>query len=171
MSMRCALMSSRPSSNTAKRPMGPAPMMTTSVDNTSLMQIPLFLSLLRGRRHGEAVQFIADLDLAGEPGIGPHLEGEIEHVLLHLGGLARLFRPFLGDVDMTGRAGASAPAFGLDARNRVAERRLHDRCADLRVDGARLSGRVNERDLGHRNEFFLGKTAARAVTRLLAFKA
>src|SRR5690349_5234148 len=122
MSMRCALISSRPSSNTANRPIGPAPIMATSVDNTSLIQIPsvLILSLLRGCGDNQAVQLIADLDLTGEPGIGTHLEGEIEHVLLHLGGLAGLFRPFRCDIDMASCTSASAPAFGLDARDRIA---------------------------------------------------
>src|SRR5580704_4700934 len=102
MSIRWAFMSSRPSSNTPNRPIGPAPMIATSVVNDSLMQIPLFLSLFRWRGHGEAVQLISDLDLAGEPGVGTHLEGEIEHVLLHLGGLAGLFRPLLRNIDMAG---------------------------------------------------------------------
>src|SRR3989304_9847367 len=39
MSTRCALMSSRPSSNTANRPMGPAPMIRTSVLIVSLIDI------------------------------------------------------------------------------------------------------------------------------------
>src|SRR5579871_1008972 len=42
MSMRCAFMSSRPSSNTANRPIGPAPIMTTSV----LIGSPMSLSVL-----------------------------------------------------------------------------------------------------------------------------
>src|SRR5271154_2853004 len=128
-------MSRRPSSNTAKRPIGPAPMMATSVDNTSFMQVPSFLSLFGGRGHDQAVQRFADLDLAGEPRAGTHLEGEVEHVLLHLRGFANDRRPFRGDIDVAGRAGAGPAALGLNAWNGIAQRRLHHRRPDLRLDG------------------------------------
>jgi hypothetical protein len=39
-------MSSNPSSNTANSPIGPAPMIATSVDSTSLMRIPFLLILV-----------------------------------------------------------------------------------------------------------------------------
>src|ERR1700677_1983023 len=120
MSMRCALMSSRPSSNTANRPMGPAPMIATSVDSTRSFRFLLFSSLFRGRGHGEAIQGLGDLDLTGEPRVGAHFEGKVEHILLHLGGFARRFRPLRGDVDMASRASASASAFGFDAGDGVA---------------------------------------------------
>src|SRR5579872_5437396 len=114
MSMRWALMSRRPSSNTANMPIGPAPTMTTSVLMVSVMAA----SLLNGRRRdGEAVERGRHLDLAGEARGGPDLEGEVEHVLLHLRGLAHDLAPFVGDIDVAGRAGAGAAAFGLDAGN------------------------------------------------------
>src|SRR3569832_331843 len=52
MSIRWALMSRRPSSNTAKRPQGPAPMMTTSVLIVSLMPCPAVGRLLVGDCRG-----------------------------------------------------------------------------------------------------------------------
>src|SRR6202011_229371 len=39
------------------------------------------LSLPFRRRDHEAVEFVADLDLAGKPRIRPHVEPEIQHVL------------------------------------------------------------------------------------------
>src|SRR5580692_2341659 len=97
MSMRWALMSSRPSSNTAKSPIGPAPMMTASVLMMSLMKLFRMsrpLALTRRRRNDETVQRGGHFDLAGEARIGPDLEGEIKHVLLHLLRLADDLRPF-----------------------------------------------------------------------------
>src|SRR5262249_28960977 len=81
MSTRCALMSSRPSSNTAKRPQGPAPMISASVLMVSVMRVASRLAL--GRAHDEPVQVGSDLDLAGQTRIGPHVIAEVEHVLLH----------------------------------------------------------------------------------------
>src|SRR5208337_1660416 len=134
MSIRWHFMSRRPSSNTENRPIGPAPTIATSVERTSLIDLPL----LSRRRHDEAVELLADLDLAGEPRIRPHLEGEVEHVLFHLRGLADLLRPLRRDIDVAGGAGAGAAAFGFDARNGVAQRGFHHRGADLRLDRAGL---------------------------------
>src|SRR5208283_1129140 len=100
MSIRQHFMSSRPSSNTEKSPTGPAPTIATSVTIVSLMASPLF----GRRRHDEAVELFAHLDLAREPRIRPDLEGEVEHVLLHLGGLADPLRPVLRHIDVAGRA-------------------------------------------------------------------
>src|ERR1700683_2332953 len=118
MSIRWALMSSRPSSNTAKSPIGPAPTMTTSVLMISLMPS----ALLAGGRHRQAVEGRRHLDLAGQARGRPHLEGEIEHVFLHLRGLADDLAPFGRDIDMAGGAGAGAAAFGVDAWNALAQR-------------------------------------------------
>src|ERR1700693_1536279 len=102
MSIRWHFMSRRPIAKTAKSPTGPAPTIATSVEISSL----IISSLLAGRRHNEAVQRLADLDLAGKPRARPHLEGEVEHVLLHLRGPADRLRPFGRHIDMAGRAGA-----------------------------------------------------------------
>jgi len=37
------------------------------------------------RRHGQAVEFVRNLDLARQPRIRPHVEAEIQHVLFHRG--------------------------------------------------------------------------------------
>src|SRR5271166_6332167 len=133
-------MSSNPSSKTEKSPTGPAPTIATSVEMTSLIAS----ALLPGRRHDQSVQRLADLDLARKPRVRTHLEGEVEHVLLHLGGLADGLGPFLRDIDVARRAGARAATFGFDPRNGIAQRRLHHRRADLRLDGARLPGCVDK---------------------------
>src|ERR1700688_1292222 len=140
---RCAFMSSRPSSNTANRAIGPAPMMSTSVlIGSAMLTLPdaqherirrAAASRLdpgepaptagRNRRpcsrlplrrpHHQAVEVLAHLDLAREARVRLHVEGEIEHVLLHRRGLAGLLLPALVDVDVTGRARACTAAFGL----------------------------------------------------------
>ena len=78
-----------------------------------------------------------------------HVEGEVEHVLLHLRGLARLVAPILVDVDVARRAGARAAAFGLDAGNVVELGRLHHGDARLGLDHLAAAIRLNVRDLGH----------------------
>src|SRR5208283_3602952 len=165
MSIRWHFMSSSPSSNTEKSPTGPAPTIATSVEITSF----IVLSLSGRRRHDEAVQFLAHLDLAGEPRIGTHLEGEVEHVLLHLGGLADFFGPVFCNIDVAGRAGARPPALGLDARNRVSERRFHDGRAHLSVDSARLAFCVHKGHFCHRAQCIPGSAdRARKASRLRA---
>ena len=62
---------------------------------------------------------------------------------------------------MAGGAGAGAAAFGLDARDAGAQRRLHDRRADLGVCGARRSGRVDEGDFRHSQALSLVRRVAR----------
>src|SRR5579863_5420190 len=146
MSIRWHLMSRSPSSNTPNRPAGPAPTMATSVSKLSVM-----MSALLGRgRHHEPVEIGRDLDLAGQSRSRPHFEGEVEHVLLHLRGLADDSGPGVVDIDMAGRAGAGAAAFGLDAGDGVANRRLHHRRAVLGLHGARRAGRVLVGDFRHR---------------------
>src|SRR5579863_7065643 len=125
MSIRWALMSSRPSSNTANRPTGPAPMIIASVRMISLM----VSALSDRRRHDEAVENRGNLDLARKTRIGADVGGEVEHVLLHLRGLADDLAPLRRHIDVAGRAGASAAALGLDAGNTVAQRGLHHRRA------------------------------------------
>src|SRR5262245_42681751 len=99
MSIRWHFMSKRPSSNTANRPTGPAPMMATSVFAIVVLVIapPKLLppatfsgstadgqspgsssTLLLGHLNDEAVQLVPHLDLAGQPRIGAHVEGEVQ---------------------------------------------------------------------------------------------
>src|SRR3954451_8320277 len=98
MSTRCAFISSKPSSKTANRPIGPAPMMSTSVLMGSVMM--RYQTRCRERRrkpagdaaksglalggfHHKAVEFVAHADLAGQTRFRTHFEGEIQHVLFH----------------------------------------------------------------------------------------
>src|SRR5262245_34742449 len=98
MSTRCVFMSSRPSSNTAKSPHGPAPMISTSVLIGSLMRCretslvllcrygvasPMCssragwrLRLPLGRAHHQPFELGGDLDLAGQARVRPHVESE-----------------------------------------------------------------------------------------------
>src|SRR5207253_10076877 len=77
------------------------------------------------RRDHEPVEFVADLDLARQARIRPHVEAEIQHVLFHWRGRAYLFAPGFIDINVAGRAGAGAAAFGLDAGNAVADGGFH----------------------------------------------
>src|SRR4029450_8556370 len=109
MSTKWLLTSTRPSSNTENSPTGPAPTMTTSV----VITVPDMnrSELLTGNAHDEAVKRIGDLNLAGQPARRPHIEGEVEHVLLHGFGRTCRLAPRLVDIDVAGRAGAGATPF------------------------------------------------------------
>src|SRR5512145_1135748 len=119
MSTTCALMSTRPSSNTAKSPAGPPPMIRASVSMGAGVSAPSAVikpslarigsELLLGNTDDEPVQRRRHLDLTGEPAFWPHFEGEVEHVLLHRLGCAGLLQPVAIDIDMTGRAGTGPP--------------------------------------------------------------
>src|ERR1700761_5313212 len=63
-----------------------------------------------GQAHGQAIQLLADDDLAAEAGSLGQAEGEVEHVLLVLAGLGQQVVPFVLDDDMAGRAGERALA-------------------------------------------------------------
>src|SRR5215475_1591503 len=52
MSTRCVFMSSRPSSNTANRPTGPAPMMRASVLIGSVLKRSIFIDLFPAKSRG-----------------------------------------------------------------------------------------------------------------------
>src|SRR5689334_8155120 len=135
MSTTCALMSSRPSSNTAKRPTGPAPTIRASVLITSF-GMNFRSELLVGDADHEPFEILGHLDLAGEPALRPNVEGKIEHVLLHLLGLAGLLAPRFVNVDVACRTGAGPAAFGGNAGDRILHRGLHHRHAGLRLDDA-----------------------------------
>src|SRR5262245_14755463 len=130
-------MSRSPSSKIANRPQGPAPTITASVENTSslISHSKLQLELFLGHPHPEPVERIGHFDLAGQPALLAHVEGEVEHVLFHRISRAGLFEPVRLDIDMTGGAGAGAAAIGVDARDHVLDRGLHDRHSRLAIDG------------------------------------
>src|SRR6185437_2746847 len=107
------------------------------------------LRLALGCGDDEPVEFIADLDLARQPRIGPHVETEIEHVLLHRRGRADLLAPGFVDIDMAGCARAGTAAFRLDAWNGIANCRFHDGGAVLDLDSAGFAVMVDKVDLGH----------------------
>src|SRR5687767_11629088 len=111
MSTTCALMSTRPSSNTANSPIGPPPTIRASVSMVVGVAAPSAVikpslglirsKLLLGNTDDEPVQLRRHLDLAGEAAFGPHLEGEVEHVLLHRLGGPGLLHPVPVDIDVT----------------------------------------------------------------------
>src|SRR5215212_5074373 len=105
--------------------------------------------LPRGGFDHEPVEVRANPDLAGEARIGPDVEGEVQHVLLHGPRLPGRLAPLLRDVDVAGRAGASPPALGLDARDPVTDGGLHDRRAFLGLDGPCRALCIDKGDLDH----------------------
>src|SRR5262245_64019115 len=147
MSTKWNLTSTRPSSNAANSPTGPAPTMTTSVVMT-LSDMDRS-ELLIGNAHDETVERIGDLDLAGQPARRPHIEGEVEHVFLHLFGRTCLLAPGLLDIDVAGGAGAGAAAFGGDAGDVVLHRGFHHGHARLRLDHALDPVVLNKSNPGH----------------------
>src|SRR5215470_226890 len=168
MSITCAFMSSKPSSNTANRPQGPAPMISTSVLIVSDMHCSrdssdrgrrTKVSAVRprrcgsrlpfGRPHHQAVELGGHLDLAGQARIRPNVVAEVEHVLLHRRRLTHRRAPRFVDMHMAGRAGAGATAFRLDAGNAVLDRRLHDGRADLALDRTGGTFEIDVSDLRH----------------------
>src|SRR4051812_6656807 len=149
MSIRCAFMSSRPSSNTANNPHGPAPMITTSVLIGSLMMKRLLSRLPFGRPDDETVEFGRHLDLAGQPRVRPHIETEIEHVFFHRRRPAGLLQPGLVDINVARRAGAGAAAFRLDTGNAVLDRVFHHRRPSFGFHNAGLALGIDVVDFGH----------------------
>ncbi len=75
--------------------------------------------------YDEAVECIGDFDLAAEPAGAFCVLGELEGVLFDVRGRADPVHPLLRDVDVTGGAGADAPAVTFDAINSVVEGKLH----------------------------------------------
>ena len=65
--------------------------------------------------------------------------------------------PFLGHIDVTGGAGAGSAAFGLDARDAVADGGFHHGRALLRLDGAGRSFGIDERNLDHCGPLLVGR--------------
>src|SRR4051794_37138320 len=147
MSIRWHLRSSRPSSNTANKPTGPVPMMTTSVVAVTIPSIGSALPL--GDADHQAVERVGDLDLARQPRVRSDVKGEVEHVLLHRLGFADGLCPRLVDVDVAGGAGAGSAAFRLDARHGTADGVLHHRRAvfGLDVEAGAVIGDVSK--FGH----------------------
>ena len=106
-------------------------------------------SLLLGDAHHETVERIGDLDLAAQPAFAPHVEGEVEHVLLHLFRVSGRLAPGLVDIDVTGGTGAGPAAFGRNAGDRVLDRSLHHRHARLSLDDVLGPVVLNIRDPCH----------------------
>src|SRR5262245_48812220 len=66
------------------------------------------LMLAFRRSHDQAVEGGRYLDLAGQPAVGFELDGEIQHLLLHVLPRWKLRHPFGVHVDVAGGAGAGA---------------------------------------------------------------
>ena len=106
-------------------------------------------ALIRRRAHHQPVEFGRHLDLAGQPRVRPHVEGGVKLFFLFGAGGADLVGPGFIDVDVTGRAGAAATAFGDDARNVVAQRGFHHGRAEFGFDIVHGAVMFDESDLGH----------------------
>src|SRR5215469_11303986 len=94
------------------------------------------------------VERISHLDLAREPARGPDVEGEVEHILLHLLGLPGRLAPCVVDIDMASRASARAAALCRNARDRILHRGFHDCHAGLGLDAALGPVVLNKGDPG-----------------------
>src|SRR5690606_2294653 len=119
-------------------------------DPTASSSRASIISVLAFRQaHDQAVQVVADADLAGQAAVRLHVLGEVQHGLLHGRGAAGFGGGILVDIDVAGRAGAGAAAVGVDARHIVADRAFHDGKAGLDLD--RVFGPVvlDVGDLGH----------------------
>src|SRR5687768_9665144 len=169
MSMRWHLISRRPSSNTANRPTGPAPMMTTSVSIWSVINRllreafskawPLRLgnvagcrSVTRwGERDLQAVEFGGPQDLAGQARAGLRHHG-VELVLFLLRGRVEPVHPILGHEDVAGGAFAGSAAQALDGQAPIPDD-LHDPPALDSLEGVALAGPVGHMDDAHEAGF------------------
>src|SRR5262249_35390877 len=126
-SIRCALMSRRPNSNTANRPTGPAPIMTTSVSMLSMnLNSPsgspqeheaAYFAIRhhgsaahRGQGHLEPIEVGRPQDLAGEARVRLRDRHHVELAFLLLGRREKLRQPFFRDEDVAGGALAGTTA-------------------------------------------------------------
>ena len=101
-------------------------------------------------RHHQAVQLVADLDLAGEAASWASTfsaKSSIDSSMAE--GVAGLAAPGLVHIDVAGGAGAGAAAVGVDARDVVLDRPFHDRQAGLHVDDVLGAVVLDVGDLGH----------------------
>src|SRR3712207_8990022 len=80
-----------------------APPRSTPFPYTPLFRSPLVL--VARHAHDQAVERVADANLAGEAGVWLHLLGGVEHAFLHRGGLAPLLPPRLVHLDVAGGIG------------------------------------------------------------------
>src|SRR5690348_2078404 len=107
------------------------------------------LVLARRQADDQAVEGVADLQLAREPAVGLDRFGELEHRLLHRRALAGPRQPGFVDVDVAGGAGGGAAAVGVDAGDAVLHRPFHDRKPAGDVYDVRRAAVLDVGDLGH----------------------
>ena len=87
-------------------------------------------SALRHRHaHHQPVELRRDRDLAGQPRVSAHVEGEVQHLPFAALGRAQAVQPLQMYVDMAGSAGTGAAAFGIDARHAVGDGGAHEALA------------------------------------------
>src|SRR3972149_5445953 len=120
--------------------MAPSSAMTSSISLSSL---------IARRAHHEAVELFGHLDLAGKTRVRPQLKGKVKLVLLLGRGRRQLVLPGFVDIDVAGRAGARAAAFGDDARDAVPDRGLHHGPTNLGIDGVNTAIMFDEGDCWH----------------------
>ena len=115
------------------------------------------LSALRHRHaHHQPVQLWRYRDLAGQPRVAAHVEGEVEHFLFVALRQAHAVQPFGADVDMAGGAGAGAAAFGIDAGPAVGDGGAHEAVAVRGLHGVLAAAVFYEGDGGHGGACFVG---------------
>src|SRR6266851_210136 len=114
---------------------------------------PVWVTLMLPFRHAhdQPVERLADLDLAGEAGIGFGGCGKAQHARLLRAGHRQpgLVEPVRVDIDVAGGTGAFAAAIGVDARDVVVDRTAHDRLSDRQFDRVLLAVVLDVGDLGH----------------------
>src|SRR5215475_12671718 len=117
------------------------------------------LELLLRHAQNKAIKRIGHLDLAAQAAGGAHVEGEVQHVLLHLGGATSPVKPRFIHKDMTGGTRARPATLRLDTLHQVLLGLLHDRHAVLGINHLLGAIRLDERDFGHEGRLSRAKTA------------
>lgn len=109
------------------------------------------LSLSFRGGHNQPVQFRLNPDLAGQTGIGPHIEGEIEHVFFHALRRGQAVLPGRINIDMACRTGTGPTALSLNPGDGIANRGFHQSGPILGRHRTRGALRINKSDCGHAN--------------------
>ena len=99
--------------------------------------------------HNQAVQAVAEHDLAGEAAARLPLRHEGENVALVANGFADGLEPTLVNDAVAGGAGAAATALGANAGYAVVHRAIHHGGARRRLAALAAAVRLNENDCWH----------------------
>src|SRR5690606_16584351 len=105
--------------------------------------------LLHRYAHDQPVQRVGERHLAGQPAGRLAILGEVEHLVFDAVGLAGRRDPVRVHIDMAGRAGTTAAAFGDDTRHHVGNGRILHGAAHGRLDGAAGAVGLDEGNARH----------------------